>query len=49
MFPLALLLWRRWIRSAGIGRWVFALWIVNLLAWMGSLAILTPTRCSGSS
>ncbi len=41
MFPLAVLLCRRWIRAAGIGRWVFALWIVNLISWMGALDILT--------
>ena len=42
ILPVVLLLWRRWIHSAGLGRWVFALWVVNLISWACSLDLLTP-------
>jgi O-antigen ligase len=39
--PAALLLGRRCLHTGKLGWWVFALWSVNLLAWVGSLSLLS--------
>jgi len=42
LLPLALALRKRWLRSGALGRWLFALWVVNLISWSLSLSMLAP-------
>ncbi len=42
ILPALVLLRREWLHSRGLGWWLGALWVMNLLAWIGSLSILEP-------
>lgn len=49
VFPLFLALRRQWHPSGALGRWVLALWTVNLVSWSLSLSWLEPkTFCRES-
>lgn len=41
LLPVLLLSGRRWLRSGALGSWIFALWMVNVIAWNLSLSVLT--------
>jgi O-antigen ligase len=40
--PVFFALRRQWWQSGAMGRWVLALWVVNLVSWMLSLDMLAP-------